>query len=489
MNALLQRLKDFFGSDSDENSLRLDGAVPMRHAVLFGLQHVLSMFVSNVAPILIVFAFVATNPNNYINSDIVNNGIRGAIFMAGLGTIVQLYPLGGKIGAKLPLMMGASFTFLGILNIVGYTYGLGTMFISIMIGGLAIIPLGFFAHKWIKFIKPITSAMVVLGLGLSLLTVGVKDFFAIGQPGVIADGVYQFSNAWPYLLVAFITLMTCVLWQVFVKGPRQNLSILVGLIVGFAVACCFIPYNKMVDFSAFRFQSVSDFINVPRPIFTLLPMSWSDFNVGAILIVLLIYIVSTAESYGALSSLTSSAFGRAPTDKEIRGTITANGLSSAFGGFFGCSPTCIYAQNVGIVTQTKVVNRYCMLSGALVLLLASFFTPIATLLQCIPSCVLAGTLISLFGSIAVIGMQMYAAAGFTKKNILIGSITICLGFGLTLINDFTGSAGKYKVEALNYLVALLSSPVANMFILSMILSYVIPESYNDPPKQKKTDSE
>lgn len=488
MSKVLQRIKGFFASADVENSFRLDGAVPLRHAIPNGLQHVLAMFVGNVAPILIIFAFVASKPGAGVTAEAINNGIRSAIFMAALGTLVQLYPLGGKIGAKLPLFVGASFTFLGVLTIIGYTYGLGTMFISIMIGGPVVFLLGFFAHKWVKAIKPIVCALVVIGLGLSLLSVGVKDFIGLDQPGVMVDGVFQFSAAWPYILVAFVTLVAGLLWQIFVKGTHANLSILVGLAVGFAVACCFIPYNKMVDFSAFHFESVSDFINVPRPIFTVIPMKWSDFNIGAILIVLLIYIVSTVESIGSLNSLTASAFGREPTPQEVRGMVTAMGISGSLCGFFGCSPNALYAQNVGIVSQTRVTNRYCMLTGVIILVLASLFTPIATLFQCVPDCVLAGTMISLFGSIAVIGMQMLAQAGFSKKNVLIASISICLGFGLTVITEYVNSVGAYEYAALNYLVALTSSPVANMFVLSFILSYVIPESFNDPPKEKKTDS-
>ena len=488
MRSVLHRLKNFFVSASPDNAFRLDGAVPFRHAIPHALQHILVMFVGNIAPILVIFAYVMAKPGVTVSADLVNNGIRSAIFMAGIGTLIQLYPLGGKVGARLPLVAGASFTFLGVLTVIGYAYGLGTMFISVMIGGACIIPLGLFAHKWAKFIKPIVGAMVVIGLGLSLLTVGAKDFIGINEPGVFSNGVYQFGTAWPYILVAFITLTTCILWQILVRGRYQNLSILVGLGVGFAVACCFIPYNNMVDFSVFRFESVGDFIDVPRPVFTLLQMSWSDFNIGPILIVLIIYIVSTAESIGALSSLTASMYGRAPSNQEIRGMVTANGVSGALCGFFGCSPNTVYAQNVGIVTQTKVTNRYTILLATILLVLASFITPFARLLQCIPKCVLAGTLISVFGSIAVIGMQMLSECGFTKKNVLIASISVCLGFGVTLIGEFTNSAGAYDIEILNYIVALFSSPVANMFILSLILSYAIPESFNDPPKEKETEN-
>lgn len=486
MSGPLQRLEAFWRERSLENSFRLDGAVPLRHALAYGVQHVLAMFVSNVAGILILFAAISAKLGSSVDPNILNNALRSAIFMAGLGTLVQAYPLGGKIGTRLPIVMGTSFTYIGVLTMIGATYGLGTMFISVMIAGLAVFVLGFFAHKWSRFIKPVVCALVVIALGLSLFPIGVKDFIGVNQSGVIVDGVFQFSTAWPYILVAFITMVTTILWQIFTKGIHRNLSILMGLVVGFACACCFIPYNQMVDFSAFHFQTVSDFIDVPRPIFTLVPLSWGDFNIAAIAIVFLIYIVSIAENTGALSTLTSAIYGRDPEGKEIRGLVTCTALSGAFCGFFGTIPNSVYAQNASIASQTKIINRFCMFATACILLAASFFTPIATLLRCIPACVLAGTMMSLFGSIAVVGMQMLGRAGFNKKNILIASIALCLGYGLTLVTEFTGSAGSYTKGTLNYLVVVLSNPVANVFVFSFILSYVIPESFNNPdtPEEK-----
>ena len=490
MNGLLQRLKGFWASRSQENAFRLDGAVPLGVAFTNSIQHILAMFIGNIAPILIIFASVGAKTGVNVDPEIISNGLRSAIFMAGIGMLIQLYPIGGKIGAKLPIVLGSSFTFLGILTIVGATKGLGVMFVSIIIGGLIIVPLGLFAHKWIKLIKPVVRAMVVIGLGLSLLSVGVKDFIAVDlamAPNQQGQMIYDFGIAWPYLLVAFITLTAYVLWQVFVRGRHQSLALLVAMGVGFLAACCFIPYNNMVDFSVFQFNGVSDFINVPRPIFTLLSMRWEDFDIGSILIVLLIYIVSTVESIGGISGLTAASFGRAPTDQEIRGMVITNGLSASFCGFFGTAPNATYAQNIGIVNQTGIKNRFALLPAALILILASFFTPLASFLRCIPSCVLAGTMIGLFGSIAIIGMQMLAEAGFTKKNVLIASISVCLGFGLTVIHGFTESAGLYEQNVFNYIVALTSNPVANCFVLSLILSFAIPDSFNDPPKEKKLD--
>ncbi len=474
----VRAFKEFYRQRSVENIYRLDGAVPLAKAIPFGLQHVLSMFVANIAPILICFAMVGAEQS------VLNNAIRSAIFMAAIGTTIQLFPI-WRVGSRLPIVVGVSFTFLGVLGLVGQHYGLGTMFLSIIIGGLVIGILGLFANKWRRIIKPIVSAIVVLSIGLSLIRVGIDDFLSTGTAGVIVDGVYQLQTAWPYLIVAFITLITGILWQLLVKGMWRNISILVGLIVGYLVSLCFIPYNNMVDFSVFHFESVTDIIDVPRPFFTMLTLSWSDFRIGPILIVLLIYFVATTEGIGDLSSLTEAGLERAPTDKELSGGITADGFISSIAGFFGTMPLTTFSQNVGIVGQTKVVNRFVIFQGAILLFLASFFPIIPTFLMTIPKAVLGGTMLMLFASIVIIGMQMISKLGFGKKNILILSLAIGLGYGITLVPSF--AAIKFDMEFLDNLWIIMQNPVANMFTISFILSYAIPDRIDKerPPTQEK----
>ncbi len=475
-----KRFKSYYSDRDIENVFRLDGAVPLGKAIPLGVQHLLSMFVGNIAPILICFAIVGAS------AEVTDNALRSAILMAALGTLIQIFPI-WRIGSKLPVVVGTSFTFLGVLSLIGATYGLGTMFISVIIGGLLIGILGLFADKWKKVIKPIVAAIAVLGVGLSLLSVGINDFLSTNVDGVVVNGVYQFDVAWPYLLVAFITLITGILWQIFVKGVWKNVSVLVGLAVGYIVSLCFIPYNGMVDFSAFTFNKFTDFINVPRPYFTLIEAKWGDFNIGAILTVLIIYIVATTENIGNISSLTDAGLGREMTGKELSGGLAACGFISCLAGFFGAMPLTSYAQNVGIVGQTKVANRFVILQTALLLFIASLFPPITTFLMTIPKPVLGGTMLMLFASIAVIGMQMIAKVGFTKKNIMILSLALGLGYGITLVPEFT--AYEHLPQAAQYLMLILQNPVANMFLISLLLSYVIPERINGEDKKPESKVE
>jgi uracil-xanthine permease len=480
MKKFIGRIRDYFHEAKGDNLFRLDGAVPLNKAIPFGFQHVLAMFVANIAPLFIVLA--AQYQGVGLTKEVTENAIRSAIFVAAIGTTVQLFPI-WRIGSKLPIVVGLSFTFVGVLYLIATTYGFPTMFISVIIGGLFIGVLGLFAKYWRRFIKPIVAACVVLGIGLSLLLVGIDEFIA-SNSGTIVNGVYDFSKGWPYLVVAFSALASSLLFYIFMPGVWKNINILAGLIIAYLVALCFqgTPY-AMIDFGSMiqgNAGDVTNWINVPRPIFTLMSFSWGDFNIGAILSVCLIYLVATTEGIGDLSSLANAGLGRDPTDQEISGGLSCDGFTSALAGCFGALPLTTFTQNVGIVGQTKVVNRFTILQGTLLLFAASLFPMVSRFLMTIPEAVLGGCMVNLFASIVVIGMQMLAKCGWSQKNVTIASLALGLGYGITLVPAFTANTYTGNLEWLNYLMLIMQNPVANMFIISLILSYVLPERMNGP---------
>ena len=157
-------------SASVENIYRLDGKVPIQNAIPFGLQHILAMFVANIAPILIVGGASGLGEQDIAAL------IQSAMLIAGIGTLVQLFPLFHKIGSGLPIVMGISFTFVSILCFIGAQYGYGTIMGAVLIGGIIEGVLGLFAKYWLKLISPIVSASVVTAIGFSLLSVGATSF-------------------------------------------------------------------------------------------------------------------------------------------------------------------------------------------------------------------------------------------------------------------------------------------------------------------------
>ena len=254
------------------------------------------------------------------------------------------------------------------------------------------------------------------------------------------------------------------------------MAILFALVGGYLVSLCFIPLNNMVDFSGLTFNSVTDFVNVPKPVFFFLEFSASNVNIGAIVSVVVIFIVALVETMSGVENLSASAFDRPATTKEVTGGIATASLVSTIGAFFGSMPMTPYNQNISITAQSRVKNHNAMFIGAAIMILASFFPPISKVLQTIPTSVLGGALLCLFASIAVSGMKIIASIGFSPKNILVLSLALGLGYGVTLMDDFLKISSEDTW--VNYLRLVMANPVAMMFIFAMIFSWAIPESVN-----------
>ena len=152
-----------------ENLYKLDGKVPILKAILFGLKHILAMFVANLSPITLIGLASSLKQTEIAFL------LQNAMFMAGIATLIQLYPI-GKVGAKLPIVMGVSFTFVTILSYVGAQYGYGAVVGAVIVGGIFEGLLGLLAKYWRKIITPVVSGVVVTTIGYSLLTVGVRSF-------------------------------------------------------------------------------------------------------------------------------------------------------------------------------------------------------------------------------------------------------------------------------------------------------------------------
>lgn len=188
---------------SEENIYKLNGRVPLKKAIPFGLQHVLAMFVSNLAPVLIVCSAAVLRSNGaHLSSAEITQLLQCAMFVAGIGTCLQLYPI-GVIGSGLPIIMGVSFTFLGSLLVIATNPDLGyeAMAGAVILGGIFEGFVGLSAKYWRKYLTPVVSACVVIAIGLSLLPVGMDSWGG-------GSGVKDFGS-WYHLVVGAFTLIVC----------------------------------------------------------------------------------------------------------------------------------------------------------------------------------------------------------------------------------------------------------------------------------------
>lgn len=429
-----------------ENIFQLDGKVPLGKAIPIGLQHILAMFVANITPMMILASVCG------LDQAITAKLIQNAMIVAGLGTLIQLYPV-WKLGSKLPVVMGISFTFLNSAIFVGTTYGYATIIGCVLIGGIIEGILGLFAKYWIKLISPIVAATVVTAIGFSLLTVGANSF--AGGQGAENYGVWQ---NW---VIGSVTLLCCICFQIFTKGYLKVISVLFGLVVGYILSICL----GVVDFSALQNTKV---VSVPA----FLPFK-PEFNIGAILSFVVIYLVSATETIGDTTALASSALDRNVTDKELAGSIACDGFVSSVGGLFGCTPITSFSQNVGLVAMTKVVNRFTIGTGAIILIVAGIFPVFGALLTTVPQAVLGGCTIMMFGTIVVAGFQMLGKCGYTQRNTTIAALSLSVGLGFTQCSDM------FKIFPQIVQSVFAQNCVSVVFVLSVILNLVLPKDKDE----------
>lgn len=431
---------------SISNIYKLDGRVPIGKAIPFGLQHILAMFVSNLAPITMI-AGAAKVP---VTGAELGMLLQNAMFAAGIATMIQLYPL-QKIGSRLPVVMGVSFTFVTVLSTISANYGYPAVIGAVLIGGLFEGTLGLFAKYWRKIISPIVAASVVTAIGFSLFTVGARSF-----GGGYATDFGSVSN----LLLGLITLATCLLWNMFAKGYLKQLSVLAGLIVGYIVAI----FMGKVDLSMIMSGGI---VALPH----LLPIK-PEFHAGAIMSACIIFLVSAAETIGDTSALVAGGLGREITGEEISGSLACDGYGSFISGLFGCPPVTSFSQNVGLIAMTKVVNRFTIMTGAVAMILAGLFPPIGNFFASLPQSVLGGCTIMMFGTILTSGMQMIANCGFTQRNITIVAMALSIGIGFTTTSE-SGIWAEFSPVVQSVFSA---NVVAVVFVVAIIMNLILPKN-------------
>ena len=431
---------------SKRNLYQLDGRVPLLRAIPFGLQHILAMFVANITPIIIL--------SNAAGLDKETSAmlLQNCMIIAGIGTLIQLYPV-WRIGARLPIVMGISFTFLSVAIAIVARHGMGSLIGAVIVGGIIEGCFGLFHKYWIKYVPKVVSATVVTAIGLTLVPIGANDFAG-------GAGAADFGSARNWILGS-VSLIVCVILHAKAKGTLRALSILAGLAAGYILALCI----GAVDFSPVHNVKL---ISMPR----ILPFK-PEFHISDILAMLSIFFVSATETIGDSSALCYSALKREITDKELGGSISCDGFISSVAGMLGCTPITTFSQNIGLIAISRIVNRFTIAVGATLMILGGLFPVFGIVLNTIPNAVLGGCTILMFGSILYAGFEMISKSGFTKRNLIITGIPLCIGFGFTRIPAI------FNIFPEVFRMVFAENCVAIVFILAVFLNLIVPEDEQD----------
>ena len=408
------------------------GKLPLRKAIPLGLQHVLAMFVGNLTPLLIITgACGLANTQEFAGLQV--DLLQNAMLVAGIVTLVQLYAI-GPVGGKVPIIMGTSSGFIGVFNsVVGVMGGgilsYGAIMMASILGGIFEGILGFFLKPLRRFFPALVTGTVVLSIGLSLIAVGVNSFGG----GDKAPDFGSLEN----LFLGTLVLVVIIVLKHGTKGMTSSSSILIGIIVGYVASAIMGLMLPTVGVTAegveytkawvLNWDKVAEagWVSIPR----LMPVK-PVFDWRAVIPVMIMFIVTAVETVGDISGVTEGGMGREATDTELSGGIICDGLGSAFAALFGVLPNTSFSQNVGLVTMTKIVNRFALATGAVFLILCGLLPKLAALISIMPQSVLGGAAVMMFSSIVMSGIQLITKKRVTPRSITIVSVALGLGYGI-----------------------------------------------------------
>ncbi|MFC3747372.1 nucleobase:cation symporter-2 family protein [Paenibacillus sp. GCM10012306] len=368
-----------------------------------GLQHVLAMYAGAVIVPLIVGGALKLNNTQMAYL------IAADLFTCGLATLLQV--MGTKyFGSRLPVILGCTFTAVGPIIAISLSSNLATAYGAIIISGIFVVLAAPLYGKLLKFFPTIVTGSVVTIIGLSLIPVAMNNV-AGGQ------GSPDFGQP-RNLLLGLITLLVILLVNRLATGFLRSVSVLVGLVVGTAIG-----YGMGIV----HFSSVSEasWVSIAQPFY----FGWPEFNLTAIVTMIIVNIVSMVESTGVYFAV-GRATDQKVEQKQIVNGLRSEGLAIMLGGIFNAFPYTAFSQNVGLISLTRVKTRNVIFAAGGIMIVLGLLPKLAALTTVIPNAVLGGAMIVMFGSVAASGMSILSEVDLRKDgNLLIAACSIAVGLG------------------------------------------------------------
>ena len=374
-----------------------------------GLQHVLAMYAGAILVPLIVGAALG------LNSEQLTYLVSIEILLCGVATLLQVFN-SRFFGIGLPVVLGCTFTAVGPMIAIGGEYGISAIYGSILVSGLFVILVSGFFGSLVRFFPPVVTGSVVTIIGITLIPVAINNMG--GGQGAADFG--SLSN----IALAFGTLAFIIFLYKFSRGFMRAVSILAGLIVGTVVA----GFMGKVDFTPIAEAS---YFHMVEPFYFGMP----TFEWSAILTMILVALVSLVESTGvyfALSDITKKEI----KEKDLAKGYRSEGLAIFLGGIFNAFPYTAYSQNVGLIQMSGVKSRKIIFIAAIMLIVLGFVPKIGAMTTIIPTPVLGGAMIAMFGMVIAQGIKMLSGVIMqSQENSMIVACSVGIGLGVTVVPE------------------------------------------------------
>ena len=392
----------------------LNDRPPLRETLFAALQHLLAIFVAIITPPLIIAGALK------LDIETTSFLVSMALFASGASTFIQCRRIGG-IGTGLLCIQGTSFSFIGPIISAGLTGGLPVIFGACMAASTVEMLISRLLKYTRKIITPLVSGIVVTLIGMSLIKVGIT----VCGGGAVAKSNGTFGS-FEHVGLAALVLLLIIFFNRSSNRYLRMSSIVIGLVIGYAVAWCM----GLVDFSSV--QSYGGF-NIPVPFKYGLSFDWSAFIALG-----LVYLITAIEAYGDITA--NSLISGEPVEgktfvKRASGGILADGFNSMLAGVFNSFPNSVFAQNNGMIQLTGVASRYVGYYIAGFLILLGLFPAVGLVFSLMPEPVLGGATLLMFGTVASAGIRIIAAQTIDRKATLVMALSFSLGLSVELVPE------------------------------------------------------
>ncbi|MDL5040838.1 nucleobase:cation symporter-2 family protein [Heyndrickxia coagulans] len=426
---------------------------------VLAIQHVLAMYAGAViVPII-------TGSSLGMNSRQLTYLVSIDIFMSGLATLLQIWK-NRFFGIGLPIMLGCTFTAVGPMIAIGKQYGVSAVYGAILVSGLFVILISKFFSKLARFFPPVVTGSVVTIIGVTLIPVAMKDMAG-------GDGSKDFGSL-ANIALSFGTLLIIVLLQRFAKGFIRSISILIGLALGTVAAA-------LLGKVSFAPVAEASWVHIVQPFYFGAP----TFEWSACITMILVALVSLVESSGVYFALSGITKQPLHEDDLARG-YRAEGLAVMLGGLFNAFPYTAFSQNVGLIQLSGVKSKNVMALAGTFLLLFGLIPKLGALTTIIPSSVLGGAMIAMFGMVIASGIKMLSKVDFANnENLFIIACSIGIGLGVTVVPDiFKGLPSNIQLLTQSGIVAgSVTAIVLNLFF------HILPNKQEAKAKVKKVGTQ
>lgn len=454
------------------NKHPVDEVLPLGRLTALGLQHVLVMYAGAVAVPLIVGR--ALNLDHHQIAKL----ISADLFVCGLVTLIQAWGATRWFGIKLPVMMGVTFAsvapMISMAQTTGGTYGAGLIFGSVIGAGVISIAIAPFVSRMLRFFPPVVTGTIITVIGISLMRVGINWIFGnpvgptapnvvnpeyakwlqeaqamAGAPGSSLPPIPKGMSILPSIpnpkyadlsgvAISGIVLASILLITKFAKGFLANVAVLAGIVIGaiIATAMGFMTYEKVVQAEWFDFVMPFE---IAAPV----------FDPILILTMTLVMIVVMIESVGMFLALGDMTSKEVTPDDLTRGLRT-DGLGTLLGGIFNTFPYTSFSQNVGLVAVTGIQSRFVCVAGGFILIILGVLPKLGALVESLPTMVLGGAGLVMFGMVAATGIRILGNVDF--RNNRYNGMIVAVSIGVGMIPLIAPSFRQWMPHAIHPLI-------------------------------------